>query len=58
MSFTIQKGRVYGILGPNGGGKSTTLGIVLNVVNKSSGNYKWFDGKVETHEALKKLEQL
>lgn len=55
VSFTIQKGRVYGILGPNGSGKSTTLGIVLNVVNKSSGNYKWFDGKVETHEALKKV---
>ncbi|GAA6769691.1 hypothetical protein AAGS39_04290 [Flavobacterium sp. CGRL2] len=54
VSFTIQKGRVYGILGPNGSGKSTTLGIVLNVVNKSSGNYRWFDGNVETHEALKK----
>jgi len=55
VSFTIKKGLVYGILGPNGSGKSTTLGIVLNVVNKSSGNYKWFDGQVETHEALKKV---
>lgn len=55
VSFQIQKGRVYGILGPNGSGKSTTLGIVLNVVNKSSGNYRWFDGNVETHDALKKV---
>lgn len=55
VSFQIQKGLVYGILGPNGSGKSTTLGIVLNVVNKSSGNYRWFDGNVETHEALKKV---
>ncbi|QSW87883.1 ATP-binding cassette domain-containing protein [Flavobacterium endoglycinae] len=55
VSFSIQKGHVYGILGPNGSGKSTTLGIVLNVVNKTSGNYKWFDGKIETHEALKKV---
>lgn len=55
VSFEIQKGRVYGILGPNGSGKSTTLGIVLNVVNRTSGNYSWFGGKVQTHEALKKV---
>ena len=55
VSFTIQKGHVYGILGPNGSGKSTTLGIVLNVVNKTSGEYSWFGGKMETHEALKKV---
>lgn len=55
VSLEIQKGNVYGILGPNGSGKSTTLGIVLNVVNKTSGEYSWFGGKTETHEALKKV---
>ncbi|MHC0441251.1 ABC transporter ATP-binding protein [Flavobacterium sp. 3-210] len=55
VSFSIQKGHVYGILGPNGSGKSTTLGIVLNVVNETTGSYKWFDGKMQTHEALKKV---
>ena len=55
VSLSIQKGNVYGILGPNGSGKSTTLGIVLNVVNKTSGSYSWFDGSLETHEALKKV---
>ncbi|WP_224489379.1 ABC transporter ATP-binding protein [Robertkochia flava] len=55
LSFTIEKGNVYGILGPNGSGKSTTLGIVLNVVNKTSGEFYWFDGTVSTHEALKKV---
>lgn len=55
LSFTINKGNVYGILGPNGSGKSTTLGIVLNVVNKTSGDFKWFDGSVSTHDALKKV---
>ena len=55
VSLEIHKGNVYGILGPNGSGKSTTLGIVLNVVNKTSGEYEWFGGKVETHEALKKV---
>lgn len=55
VSFEIYKGNVYGILGPNGSGKSTTLGIVLNVVNKTSGEYQWFNGDLETHDALKKV---
>lgn len=55
VSFEIKKGNVYGILGPNGSGKSTTLGIVLNVVNKTSGDFEWFEGKVATHDALKKV---
>jgi ABC-2 type transport system ATP-binding protein len=55
LSFSIEKGNVYGILGPNGSGKSTTLGIVLNVVNRSSGSFSWFDGRFTTHQALKKV---
>ncbi|MDY2588066.1 ABC transporter ATP-binding protein [Winogradskyella aquimaris] len=55
LSFTINKGNVYGILGPNGSGKSTTLGIVLNVVNKTSGDFHWFDGNTTTHDALKQV---
>ena len=55
LSFDIQKGNVYGILGPNGSGKSTTLGIILNVVNKTSGDFTWFNGKISTHDALKKV---
>jgi len=55
LSVTIEKGNVYGILGPNGSGKSTTLGIVLNVVNKTTGNFHWFDGSGSTHQALKKV---
>lgn len=55
LSFDIQKGNVYGILGPNGSGKSTTLGIILNVVNRTSGEFSWFNGDLSTHEALKKV---
>ena len=55
LSFDIQKGNVYGILGPNGSGKSTTLGIILNVVNKTSGEFSWFNGDLSTHQALKKV---
>lgn len=55
LSFDIEKGNVYGILGPNGSGKSTTLGIILNVVNRTAGEFSWFDGRLTTHEALKKV---
>ncbi len=55
LSFDIQRGNVYGILGPNGSGKSTTLGIILNVVNKTSGSFSWFDGNINTHDALKRV---
>jgi ABC-2 type transport system ATP-binding protein len=55
LSFSIEKGSVYGILGPNGSGKSTTLGIVLSVVNATSGTFEWFGGALSTHQALKKV---
>ena len=55
LSFNIEKGNVYGILGPNGSGKSTTLGIVLNVINKTSGDFYWYGGDLTTHQALKKV---
>lgn len=55
LCLTIEKGTIYGILGPNGSGKSTTLGMVLNVVNVTSGSFKWFGGQLSNHEALKKV---
>lgn len=42
LSLTVEKGNIYGLLGPNGSGKSTTLGIILNVVNPTSGEWSWF----------------
>lgn len=55
VSFNIEKGYVYGILGPNGSGKSTTLGMVLNVINPTTGSYSWFNGSVSNHNALKRI---
>ncbi len=42
LSLSVHKGDVYGLLGPNGSGKTTTLGIVLGVTNASAGRYSWF----------------
>ena len=42
LNLEIKKGTVFGILGPNGSGKTTTLGMILDVINKTSGTYSWF----------------
>ena len=55
LTFTLKKGHSYALLGPNGSGKSTTLGMILNVVNPTSGTFRWFDGQLSTTEALKKI---
>lgn len=44
ISFSVTKGSVWGILGPNGSGKTTTLGIILDVLNANSGSFTWFGG--------------
>ncbi|MEO9481819.1 MAG: ATP-binding cassette domain-containing protein [Ekhidna sp.] len=44
LDLTIEQGQVYGILGPNGSGKTTTLGMILEVVAPTSGGFEWFDG--------------
>lgn len=54
LSFSVEKGNIYGLLGPNGSGKSTTLGVILNVINATSGSWKWFDEEPSI-EALKRI---
>lgn len=44
LNLTIEKGMVYGLLGPNGSGKTTTLGIILGILKYDSGDFEWFDG--------------
>ncbi len=43
LNLRVEKGAVYGILGPNGSGKTTTLGMLLGIIHPSSGNFSWFD---------------
>ena len=42
LTFAIPAGSVFGLLGPNGSGKTTTLGMLLDVINPTSGSYSWF----------------
>ena len=43
LNLTVERGMVFGILGPNGSGKTTTLGILLGILRPSEGTYSWFD---------------
>lgn len=45
LSFTIHEGNVFGILGPNGSGKTTTLSIITDVIRPDEGDFFWFEEK-------------
>lgn len=43
VSFSVPEGSVFGILGPNGSGKTTMLGTIIDVLKPTSGSFKLFD---------------
>ena len=45
LNLTVHAGEIYGILGPNGSGKTTALGIILGILNPDRGSFSWFEGK-------------
>lgn len=57
VSFTVRKGEIYGLLGHNGAGKSTTLGIILGMVEPQRGHVTigGFDVGRERAQALGKV---
>ena len=42
LNLQISEGQAYGILGPNGSGKTTTLSIVTGIIRQDSGSFRWF----------------
>lgn len=57
VSLTIPKGSVFGILGPNGSGKTTMMSIVLDVLGADTGTYSWFN-QPPTSAARKRIGSL
>jgi len=43
ISFTAQKGEIFGLIGPNGAGKSTTIRMIMNIIAPDTGEIL-FDG--------------
>lgn len=57
LSFSVQKGEVYGFLGQNGAGKSTTIRMMLTLIKPTNGTINIFGRNVDTHrkEILQKI---
>lgn len=51
ISFTVQKGEIFGLLGHNGAGKSTTLGVLLGQVYPTKGEAFVHGVSVQRHRA-------
>ncbi|MHC1773916.1 MAG: ABC transporter ATP-binding protein [Lentimicrobium sp.] len=54
LSLTIGRGQVFGLLGPNGSGKTTTLGITLGATLPDGGSFSWFDQPLSSN-SLKRI---
>src|SRR3954470_17933410 len=53
LSFSVNEGEVYGFLGQNGAGKSTTIRMLLTLVRPSAGSIHIF--KKELHRNRKEI---
>jgi ABC-type multidrug transport system ATPase subunit len=49
LSFTVKQGDVYGFLGQNGAGKSTTIRMLLTLIRPGSGSIKIFGMELQHH---------
>lgn len=57
LSFTVKEGDVYGFLGQNGAGKSTTIRMLLTLITPTHGTIELFGLNLRTHriEILKQV---
>lgn len=51
LDFSVQAGEVFGFLGQNGSGKSTTIRMLLSLIHPTSGQIQLFGKSLQTHRA-------
>ena len=54
LNLEIKAGSVFGLLGPNGSGKTTALAMILGVIIPTNGDFQWF-GEKASHEHRKRI---
>ena len=54
VSFTIEPGRIYAMLGPNGSGKTTMMKMAAGLVKPNAGAF-YYNGKPVDHQSRKEI---
>lgn len=57
ISFKVKKGEIFGFLGPNGSGKTTTIRMLVGLIRPSAGHIEicGYDIQKQTNKALEKV---
>ncbi|ACF13934.1 ABC transporter-related protein [Chloroherpeton thalassium ATCC 35110] len=54
VHLTVESGQIFGFLGPNGSGKTTTIGMLLGIIHPTSGAIKLFNSP-DIHQARRRV---
>ena len=55
LSMEVRRGHVYGLLGPNGSGKTTTMGMLLGLLKPTAGSFRQFGSAGQHDELLRRV---
>ena len=55
LSIQVRRGHVYGLLGPNGSGKTTTMGMLLGLLKPTSGAFSLFGESDNLEDSLRRI---
>ena len=55
LTLEVPRGRIFGLLGPNGSGKTTTIGMLLGLVRPTSGSFSLLGSQTSHADALHRV---